>query len=127
MDSEPVDQDPARELPVGGSRRSFIKRMVGGLAIAVPAFRVLLSPSPASADTPRSQPADVPETCSGGCSICSKVYVKYNGHKCQPYGIRTCPPPPGGGTCIGYYTIYSAIVTGFVCGSFEDNEGPCRG
>lgn len=41
------------------TRRTFMKRVVGGLAIAVPAYRVLAGAAPAEAATP--------DTCKGSC------------------------------------------------------------
>jgi hypothetical protein len=127
--SDNSDLDPAkgpRSRPTDSNRRTFIARLVGGIAIAVPAFRVLTRSEPAQAETMSARPQVGPDSCSGSCDPCENVYVVYNGHKCQPYGIVTCNSKYGGGTCIGYYTTYS-VDTGQECSTFIDNEGPCSG
>jgi hypothetical protein len=43
------------------TRRTFMRRAIGGLAIAIPAFRVLSSSTPAVAATPNA--------CTGSCPI----------------------------------------------------------
>jgi hypothetical protein len=131
MDGDNRGQDHIR--PMGrvigrSSRRVFIRRVIGGLAIAVPAFGALLKSSPAPAETLHASGALTPGSGPRQINPCGpgNTYTVYEGHKCQPYGISTCPAPPGGGTCIGYYSVYSR-VDGTLCSTYTDNEGPCRG
>jgi hypothetical protein len=51
---------PWTRLNGSNSRRMFMKRVVGGLAIGVPAYKVL-------AGTGVAQAATNPDACSGGC------------------------------------------------------------
>jgi hypothetical protein len=64
--SEPDSGLPASRARFAASsntRRTFIKRAIGGLAIAVPAFRILSSATPAAAaETPG------PDSCTGVCN-----------------------------------------------------------
>jgi hypothetical protein len=93
------------------NRRTFLRSLAAGVAVGVPAIRVLASGTQASAKViPNINP-------------CSKTYVKYIGHYCTWGGGSTCPAGDAG-ECIGQYVIYSSI-TGAVCGRFTDNEGPC--
>lgn len=46
-------------LRSSATRRIFMKRIIGGLAIAMPAYRVLAGAAPAQAATP--------DSCSGSC------------------------------------------------------------
>lgn len=129
MDGDSANLDPLGKVKnrrASSTRRTFIGRLAGGLAIAVPAFRVLTESKPALAATANPRPQVSPDSCTGSCDPCDEVYVVYNGHKCQPYGIATCNSRYGGGTCIGYYTTYS-VDTREECGTFTDNEGPCSG
>jgi hypothetical protein len=104
------------------SRRVFVRRVVGGLAIAVPAFRVLGSSTRASAGTTAKS---VPQICDQGCpDPCAKVHIEYKGHYCSLTPFSSTCGPGKGGTCYGRYVAYST-TTGQECYSFEDDEGPC--
>ncbi len=89
----------------GHTRRSFIRRVAGGLAIAVPAFRVLAGAGSASAANP-----------------CAKTHDTYTGHYCSNTGTNGCNFNVHTGSCIGEYTVYSATQTGYVCGYYTDVE-----
>lgn len=52
-------------LASSATRRTFMKRVIGGLAIAVPAYRVLAGAAPAEAAT--ASGSATPNTCKGGC------------------------------------------------------------
>lgn len=128
--SEPQSPLPHDRHAATTNRRVFMRRVLGGIAIAVPAFRVLASSAVASADTLKVPQGSAPtaQACAAtpdaGCpGPCSKTYVKYNGHSCG--GNPLSCPTGAVAFCIGHYTIYSAIITGYVCGTFTDDEGPC--
>lgn len=106
MDTESSVTPPARSTPKI-SRRVFTKRLVGGLAIAVPALRVLASTSPAAAE---------PSCCSG------TVHLVSQGHDCGRYS-NTCPSGTGQ-RCIHTYYVY--CTSGAFCRSLFDDDGPCR-
>lgn len=104
------DKDEVHASPSGkpnhrhaaNTRRTFMGNALKGLAILVPALRVLVEPS--------SVPADPP---SGWCSgHCTRIYVVYTGHEC------VC------GRLIGYYNNYCSKC-GSYCSSWQDDEGPC--
>lgn len=107
-------QEPSEGISTSSSsatRRTFMRRLGGTLAVAVPAIRVLASSRSAVASvTPDIDP-------------CADTYNKYEGHYCTVGGGNTCPAGTAG-DCIGEYTIYSRI-TGQVCGQFTDDEGRC--
>jgi hypothetical protein len=118
---------PRQQRGSASTRRVFIGRLVGGLAIAVPAIRVLGSSTPASAQTrahTHVAGGPSPDSCTGSCNPCSSFYVVYNGHNCG--SIKgSCPTTGPFNECVGYYTKYSSIIRGYVCGTFTDAEGPC--
>ncbi len=118
--SEPQFPLPHDRRAAGTSRRAFMGRIVGGVAIAVPAFRVLASPMSASAGTINAGTA--PAKPYGPCA---KTHDVYNGHTCGAMSPLEGCPQGYVAYCIGHYTIYSSTVTGYVCGTFTDNEGPC--
>jgi len=95
------------------SRRTFLRGLAAGVAVALPAVRVLASGPQASAKV----------TAIPNINPCSKTHTKYIGHYCTWGGGSTCPAGDAG-ECVGEYVIYSSI-TGAVCGRFTDNEGPC--
>lgn len=106
------------------NRRVFLGRVIGGLAIAVPAFQVLASPASASAVAPDSHP----DGCTGGCiNPCAKTYSQYVGHACGHTPIagggETCPTGVIA-NCIGLYNYYST-TTYQLCSQSTDDEGPC--
>src|ERR1039457_6211978 len=123
---EPQSSSPHDGHAANSTRRVFLGRIIGGLAIAIPAFRMLANPSSASADTHNIPlaPMSTPDACGGSCpGPCSKTYEVYDGHQCGGEAFGSCPA--GFLTnCIGYYTRYS-VSTGQYCSSFTDNEGPC--
>jgi hypothetical protein len=94
---------PRNRRVVSSTRRTFIKRVIGGLAIAVPGFRVLAGATPASADT-------------GSCS-----FIQYVGHTC---GTKKTCPVGNTKTCWAWYKVYDQY--GNFCYEFRDNEGPCK-
>jgi hypothetical protein len=100
------------------SRRTFFRRALGGLAIALPAYGVLASAIPA-------QSAVSPHACSANCPApCSKVYLQYEGHHCASGGAPGSCAGPVLSSCIGTYDKFD-VHTGQYCGSFTDNEGAC--
>jgi hypothetical protein len=101
---------PTNGMDPRGSRRTFIRRLIGGLAIAVPALRVLASSAPASA-SPDVRP-------------CVKTYVVYEGHYCTSTGTSSCVTGDESGDCIGNYVVRDTY-TGQICRRFTDVE--CRG
>lgn len=122
----PSGNDVDHDTNGHNTRRVFLGRLAGGLAIGVPALQILMRQSPAYAQT-RNKTAAGPKTCDGGCpDPCETVYEQYQGHGCGGYSVfnTTCKGPVVE-ECIGYYILYSAEVTGEVCGDFSDPEGPC--
>ncbi len=104
----------SRDRLPGSSRRTFIRRFAGGLAIAVPALRTLAVGKPAVAETA------VP------FGSCVNTYVVYEGHYCSTNPlIKTCNGIVGNlGRCIGEYNVYDS-GDGSYCYSFTDDEGSC--
>jgi hypothetical protein len=73
-----------------GNRRTFLKRAIGGLAIAVPAFQILSGAAPAAAATPASSP----QSCVGVCTP-NKLLAVYcadepNGSSCNGPDVEAC-------------------------------------
>lgn len=103
-----VDRTDLSSAEGGTDRRSFMKVLMGGIAVAIPAFSMLATASPAHASP----------------LVCEEVYIEYEGHSCGRYD-GSCP---AGNTtnCVG---IYYARCTcwGIVCYTFTDNEGRCSG
>lgn len=97
---ENVAGAPGPHEPSGRNidRRSFLSRIAAGLAISVPALRVLLGSTPASADPQHKH--------------CSKLWIVYLGHSC------VC------GRMIGRYEARCSTC-GYICNTFTDDEGPC--
>jgi hypothetical protein len=93
-DEHLAEKTPAR------NRRSFLKNVLAGLFVAVPAIRNLWRAQPALADPAHRH-------CASG-----NTYVTYYGHFCY------C------GRMIGLYIIFCKIC-GDQCGSFTDDEGSC--
>jgi hypothetical protein len=118
----------------GSSRRTFLRRLAGGLAIGIPAFRTLAGQSPANAQTrPASeasaQPTSGPFACTGSCpGPCAEVYIVEDGCGCGGYE----PPFYVDGTgpvvqkCSCTFTRYSVNYRGVNCGSFTQDVGYCR-
>jgi hypothetical protein len=98
-DNSPID---------GSTRRTFMRRFVGGLAIAVPAFGTLINVN--------ATPAFAPDPCRS-------TYSRYQGHTCGP---RNSCPVGSGTRCIGVWYKYSQL-DGRFCGSYTVDEGPCDG
>jgi hypothetical protein len=96
--------------PPGSDRRTFLRSLAAGVAIAVPAVRVLASGPQASAKV-------IPHAAE-----CSSTHEVYHGHTCTAGG--TGCPVGDAGSCIGHWSVVSNI-TGRVCSTFVDNEGPC--
>ena len=95
----------------GKSRRSFLRNVVGGLALAIPAIQELSTPAQAAKPTP----------C---LAACESVYAVYKGHDC---GRHSGSCPTGKTTrCIGTYYFY-CTCSGQFCFSEFDDEGPCKG
>jgi hypothetical protein len=63
--SESEHSGLSHRLASSATRRTFMKRVIGGLAIAVPAYRVLAGAAPAEAAT--ASGSATPNTCKGGC------------------------------------------------------------
>jgi hypothetical protein len=104
-----------------------MKHVLGGLAIAVPACRVLLGTDPASANSDACKSGSQSLAPQQGCpEPCAKVYIEYNGHHCANNILGTTCAGPLVAHCIGVYYKYDSN-TGDFCGSFEDDEGYCDG
>lgn len=119
----PHDRDAATT-----NRRVFIARMLGGLTIGVAAFRVLINPTAASAETRNTpRPLNVqPHGCTGACDPCGpgNTYSSYLGHGCGAWHLWGTCPAGDLWLCIGQYQIISRI-SGQVCATIFDDEGPC--
>jgi hypothetical protein len=104
-------QSPPPSLIVlpGSDRRTFLRRMLGGIAIAVPAMAVLAAARPAGA-IPEADP-------------CAKTYVKLITQYCSN-GESTCTPAGDPGDCINQYARYSS-TTLQLCDTYEDVVGIC--
>jgi hypothetical protein len=103
MEEHEVDPSSDKQSPDDGStrnRRSFLRNVLAGLFMAVPAIRALWAAEPASADPAHAH-------CASG-----NTYVVYRGHYCY------C------GRMIGVYFVYCKVC-GDVCRGFTDDEGPC--
>jgi len=102
-----------RDRVPGSSRRTFMGRFVGGLAIAVPALRTLAGGKAAAATV-------VP------FARCDNTYTVYTGHYCSSNPIiKSCDSKVGDpGWCIGEYDVYDAN-DGSWCRHFTDVEGTC--
>lgn len=101
---DPASDGAQHDLrPRGGSRRTFLKRIGAGLAIAVPAFRVLLDSGPAFA--------------AGRCEFTYNVYI---GHYCSSGG-GPCNSCVGPGNCVGEYEKFDAD-TGHYCTTWVNIE-----
>jgi hypothetical protein len=107
--NETPSSPPPKRPRARSSRRTFIARAVGGLAISVPAIRALASTAPAVAASP--------------AAACSSYYVRYNGHHCNIIEETSCPTGIAH-RCIGEYDKYDS-KTGQYCGYYKDDEGPC--
>jgi hypothetical protein len=104
------EHDPVKKVASPTDRRSFLRTLIGGIGIAVPAIAVLgASPASASRRVPRINP-------------CSSVYRKLIGNDCN--GQPTCPVGYGA-ECITTYA-YISRIDGRVCSTFSDNTGPCQ-
>lgn len=104
------ESDPA--VPLGVTkpgRRSFLKGLVGGLAVGGTALGVLASESPASAAVPQIDP-------------CAKVYRTILDTYCTN-GQTGCPAREGY-TCYQEYELRSS-TTGQNCGTGIDDLGEC--
>ena len=116
---EPHPSPPPGRRTGSSTRRIFLKRAIGGLAVAIPAWRVLSGTAPAAAATPGS--------CDAGCPPppCSKVYLQYEGHHCASSNPPndTCQGPDVA-HCIGTYFKISSY-NGQYCGTVYDDEGYC--
>lgn len=93
------------------SRRNFVLKWLGSLAVAVPALQVLARTQPASA----AQISLIPEA-----DPCANYYIKYLGHYCSNTGTNNCDSGSDG-SCVGEYNKYAAS-TGQYCGSFTEVE-----
>jgi hypothetical protein len=98
--------------PVSASRRTFLGRLMGGLAIAVPAVRVL-----ASAPSAAAKSSAIPNI-----NPCSKVYLVILDTWCST-GQAGCPSGSAG-TCSQEIEERSA-TTGQSCGSYIRQVGRC--
>jgi hypothetical protein len=96
-------------LPSNSDRRTFIRRVIGGVAIAVPAMAALASARPAEA-APDINP-------------CAKTYVKLITQYCSN-GESRCSAAGVPGDCINQYGKYSS-TTLELCDTFEDIVGVC--
>jgi hypothetical protein len=109
---------PQDRKGVASTRRTFFRRVLGGLAIALPAYGVLSGAGPALS-------AVNPQACSAGCPApCSKVYLVYEGHHCSGFGLPGSCAGPAISHCIGVYHKYDS-TTGQYCGQITDDEGYC--
>jgi ferredoxin len=100
------ERDPVIRVAKPLNRRSFVRTLAGGIAVAVPAFGVLASAAPPAW-------AYVP---------CTATHEDYDGHSC---GVLSNICPTGEVlTCIGHYTVYDNKL-GIVCRTFTDDEGYC--
>ena len=90
-----------------------MKRTISGLAIAIPAWRVLSSTAPASA---ASTPA----------INCEKVRLVYQGHHCASNALEGTCAGPRVAFCLGIYYKISKYGGGY-CGMVVDDEGYCTG
>jgi hypothetical protein len=104
------EHDPAKKVASPTDRRSFLRTLIGGIGIAVPAISVL-SASRASAST--AVPTINP---------CTKTYLTLLGISCG--GVAGSCPVGSGFECVAEWERRSAI-TGQSCGIFFTNEGPC--
>ena len=112
------------------TRRVFIGRFLGGLAIGIPALRVLTGQTPAYAQTGPGSVSKNPSplVCTGSCpGPCSKTYLKLNGCGCGGYSppFNISCKGPAVEKCICSYTVFSATQTGYVCDRFTEQEGYC--
>jgi hypothetical protein len=64
LGSDSENDAPRRRFGLPSNRRTFMKRAIGGLAIALPAAKVLSSSAPAAAAT---SPTVNPNACTGSC------------------------------------------------------------
>jgi len=99
---------PRDHRAVSSTRRTFMTRVIGGLAIAIPGFRVLVGTVPATAAS------TIPRVNS-----CNFIVYRY--HYC---GSKNTCPQGSKHTCWGHYDVYDG--SGNYCYSFRDNEGPCK-
>jgi hypothetical protein len=97
--------------PAAASRRTFLRRLMGGVAIAVPAMRVLASAPSAAASS------DIPHI-----NPCSKVYLVILDSWCST-GQAGCPAGSAG-TCSQEIQERSA-TTGQSCGTYIRQVGRC--
>ena len=117
-DHESEPSAPRSRLGASNTRRTFMKRAIGGLAIAIPAYRVLSSTAPASAATPGS--------CTGSCpDPCATVRLKLLGSHCAGNALSTSCKGPAVSACILTYDKIST-TTGQVCGTFIEQSGYCN-
>lgn len=98
------DPPPAR----GSSRREFTKRLLGGLAIAVPSLQAL---------------ANAPIASGTALAECDRMYLVHQGISCARFDY--CPP----GTTHNCISIYYAldVNTGRYCRTVFENLGRCDG
>jgi hypothetical protein len=114
-ESAPPGDDHRDHVGNHNTRRVFIRRFVAGLAIGVPALRVLAGQTPAYAQT-MSSLALQPDPCL-------KTYIRLSGCGCGS-GTAGCSGPQSI-HCVCSYVIYSSTVTGHVCGTFSEQNGFC--
>lgn len=103
------EADAAVKLTPGTNRRTFMRGVAATLGIAVPAFKVLASPSAASAKVvPHIMP-------------CSQVRLKLLDESCG--GATGCPS----GTAFPCQQLWQRISTinGQSCGTFIETAGRC--
>jgi hypothetical protein len=117
------DEDHGRDFIAGLNRRVFMGRVVAGLGLAFPAFRMLARPGKASAQIASCSATGAALAPASGCSPCDNTYLVYEGHYC---GSHEGCPTGYVAYCIGHYHKY-AVSTGQYCGLVTDNEGPCGG
>lgn len=103
------EADAAANLTPGTSRRTFMRGVAATLGIAVPAFKVLVSPSVASAKAiPNINP-------------CTKTYSKFLEQTCG--GVVGCPSGDAY-SCNQQWQRISSI-TGQSCGFYITTAGRC--
>ena len=92
--------------PAGSTRRTFLRSLVGGVGIAIPAFGALVAAAPPAL----------------AVNPCSSVRVHLVTQWCSAGGSGC--PVGNAGTCTQEWQRTSTI-TGQSCGVFYTNVGPC--
>jgi len=104
------EHDSASTPLTGTPRRTFIRGLLTGVGIAIPAFGVLVSaPQPAAAAIPNINP-------------CTKTYRTLLDQWCS-LGGGPCSVGSGG-TCVQQWQRRS-VLTGQSCGTYLADAGPC--